>query len=311
MEQAEIALCLKARVACVTPQGVSLQDGRLLRGATVVCTIGNTTPAVIEHLDVPMERGRLLTQADMRLIDFANAWAIGDCAHIVNAYNHEPSPATGQFAERQGRQAAENIVRVVHGRPTRPFTFRPLGQLCAIGGHQAVAEGLGLRLSGCLAWVLWRGVYLLKLPSWSRRAKVGFDWAWELLFARDLAHPRAQPTERVSQAYYQPGEYIFRQGEPAMNFYAIERARSKSGTHRTGRRRPPSCTFSVREIFLGRWRSLMISRVVPASARVQPWKSWSWDDTSLRTSRVPWRPFVPCSSKSSKNAAAASGSSCP
>jgi NADH dehydrogenase len=223
MEQAGITLCLRARVACVTPEGVRLQDGRLLRGATVVCTIGNTTPAVIERLDVPKERGRLLTQADMRLLGCDNAWAIGDCAHIVNAYNHEPCPATGQFAERQGRQAAANIVRVVHGLPTRPFTFRPLGQLCAIGGHRAVAEVRGLRLSGFLAWVLWRGVYLLKLPSWSRRAKVGLDWAWELLFARDLAHPKAQPTDRISRAYYQAGDYIFRQGEPAMNFYAIER----------------------------------------------------------------------------------------
>jgi NADH dehydrogenase len=223
MEQAGIALCLQARVACVTPEGVGLQDGRLLRGATVVCTIGNATPAVIERLDVPKERGRLLTQADMRLLGVDNAWAIGDCAHIVNAYNHEPSPATGQFAERQGRQAAANIVRVIHGRPTRPFTFRPMGQLCAIGGHRAVADVRGLRLSGCLAWALWRSVYLLKLPSWSRRVKVGLDWAWDLLFARDLAHPKAQPTERISRAYYQPGDYIFRQGEPAMNFYAIER----------------------------------------------------------------------------------------
>jgi NADH dehydrogenase len=223
MEQAGIAVCLEARVACVTPEGVGLQDGRLLRGATVVCTIGTAPPAVIERLDVPKERGRLRTQADMRLIGCDNAWAIGDCAHIVNAYTHKPSPATGQFAERQGRQAAANIVRVVRGRPTRPFTFRPLGQLCAIGGHRAVAEVRGLRLSGFLAWLLWRGVYLLKLPSWSRRAKVGFDWVWDLLFARDLAHPRAQPTERISRAYYQPGDYIFRQGEPAMNFYAIER----------------------------------------------------------------------------------------
>ena len=223
MEQAGIALCLQARVACVTPEGVGLQDGRLLRGATVVCTIGNAAPAVIERLDVPKERGRLRTQADMRLLGVDNAWAIGDCAHIVNAYNHEPSPATGQFAERQGRQAAANIVRMIHGRPTRPFTFRPMGQLCAIGGHRAVADVRGLRLSGCLAWVLWRSVYLLKLPSWSRRVKVGFDWVWDLLFARDLAHPKAQPTERISRAYYQPGDYIFRQGEPAMNFYAIER----------------------------------------------------------------------------------------
>jgi NADH dehydrogenase len=55
------------------------------------------------------------------------------------------------------------------------------------------------------------------------RYHIGFDWVWDLLFARDLAHPRAQPTERISRAYYQPGDYIFRQGEPAMHFYAIER----------------------------------------------------------------------------------------
>ena len=223
MEGAGISLRLKTRVAWVTAEGVGLQDGQLLRGATVVSTIGHGAPPVIERLDVPKASGRLLTQADMRLIDRDNAWAIGDCAHIVNAYDHEPSPATGQFAERQGRQAAENIVRVVHGKPTRPFTFRPLGQLCSIGGHRAVADVLGLRLSGFLAWFLWRGIYLFKLPSWSRRAKVGFNWAWDLLFARDLAHPRAQQSERVARAYYQPGDCIFRQGDPALNFYVIEK----------------------------------------------------------------------------------------
>ncbi len=221
MERAGINLALNTRVQFVTPEGVGLLEGPFLRGATVVCTVGNTIPSVLERLEVPKTRNRLMTEPDMRLAGFDNAWAIGDCAHIINAYDQEPSPPTGQFAERQGRQAADNIVRVMRGEPTQPFRFKPLGQLCAIGGHHAVAELFGQRLSGFPAWFLWRGVYLAKLPSWSRRAKVGFDWAWDLVFPRDLAHPRTDPTERVSTAHYRPGNEIIREGEPALNFYII------------------------------------------------------------------------------------------
>lgn len=221
MEHAGIRVELNMRAAYVTPEGVGLQDSRLLRGATVVCTVGNTIPSVLERLDVPKERQLLLTEADMRIHGYPTAWAVGDCAHIINAYDNAPSPPTGQFAERHGQQVAENIARVMRGEPTRPFSFKPLGQLCAIGGHRAVAELFGVRLSGFLAWFLWRGVYLFKLPSWARRAKVGLDWAWDLVFPRDLAHPRTDLTERISTAHYQPGNFIFHQGAPALNFYII------------------------------------------------------------------------------------------
>jgi NADH dehydrogenase len=85
-----------------------------------------------------------------------------------------------------------------------------------------VAEILGIRLSGFPAWWLWRTVYLLKSPSWSRRIKVAFDWTWELLFPRDLAYPKVDKTERIARGHYRPGDYIFVEGEPATNFYVIE-----------------------------------------------------------------------------------------
>jgi len=142
---------------------------------------------------------------------------------VINALDGQPSPTTGQFAERQGRQGAQNIVRVLKGETTKAFFFKQLGELCSIGGHSAVADILGLHLSGFLAWFIWRGVYLFKVPTWARRVQVGFDWAWLLLFPRDLAHLRTQPTDRVSHAYYQPGDFIIRQDDPATNFYVIEK----------------------------------------------------------------------------------------
>jgi NADH dehydrogenase len=159
----------------------------------------------------------------MRLKGQDCAWAIGDCARIVNAFDGRACPPTGQFAQRQGRQVADNIVRAIHGRATRPFSFKPLGQLCAIGGRNAVAEIGGIRVSGFAAWFLWRGLYLMKLPSWSRRVKVGADWLWDLVFPRDLVNLKTDATERVSRAYFRPGDYVFREGDPALNFYAVEK----------------------------------------------------------------------------------------
>jgi NADH dehydrogenase len=221
MEQAGVTMRLNARVMLATGEGVGLKDG-FVRGGTIVCTIGSTTAPVVDRLDTPKEKGRILTDPDMRLRGRANAWAIGDCASILNAHDGQPSPPTGQFAERQGRQCAANIVRTLGGEPTRPFTFKVLGQLCSIGGQSAVAEMFGFKLSGFLAWFTWRGVYLFKLPSWSRRVQVGFDWAWLLVFPRDLSCIKTDVTERVSHAHYEPGDYIIRQGEPPSGFYVIE-----------------------------------------------------------------------------------------
>jgi NADH:ubiquinone reductase (H+-translocating) len=222
MEKVGVEVVLNTKAAAATPEGVGLQDGSLIRAATVVCTIGTTPARVVERLDVKKERGRIITDADMRVCGLQNVWALGDCAYITNAFNNEPSPPTAQFAERQGRQAAANIVRVLRHEPTQPFHFKPLGQLCSIGGHRAVAEMFGFRISGFLAWFIWRGVYLLKLPTWSRRIKVGLDWGWDILFPRDLGTFRTQHPQQLAGAYYRPGDIIYRQGEPANFFYAIE-----------------------------------------------------------------------------------------
>lgn len=222
MQKASITMMLNTRAVAATHEGIQLQDGRMLEGATVVCTIGTTTSPIVQRLDVPKEKGRIRTTADMRIEGQTNAWAVGDCALIVNAFDSKPSAPTGQFAERQGRQAALNLVRVLKGEPTQPFRFKALGQLCSIGGYEAVAEMLGMHVSGFHAWVMWRGVYLFKLPTWSRRIKVALDWAWDVLFPRDLSFLNTDTAQELTHAYYRPGDFIHRRGEFARVFSIIE-----------------------------------------------------------------------------------------
>src|SRR5882762_3320293 len=67
------------------------------------------------------------------------------------------------------------------------------------------------------------GVQTCALPiSWSRRIKVGLDWSWDVLFPRDLSFLNTDTTQQLTRAYYRPGDFIHRQGEPARVFSVIE-----------------------------------------------------------------------------------------
>ncbi len=80
---------------------------------------------------------------------------------------------------------ARNIRARLKGLPPRAFHFRSLGSLCVVGYHTACAEIKGFRFSGLFAWLLWRAVYLGKLPGFERKARVLVDWLLELFFPRD------------------------------------------------------------------------------------------------------------------------------
>jgi len=44
----------------------------------------------------------------------------------------------------------------------------------------------GVKFSGFIAWVLWRTVYLMKLPRLPKKLRVMLGWTLDLLFARDI-----------------------------------------------------------------------------------------------------------------------------
>lgn len=45
--------------------------------------------------------------------------------------------------------------------------------LVSLGWLKGVGVVFGIKISGLLAWLFWRGYYLMQLPSWDRRVRVG------------------------------------------------------------------------------------------------------------------------------------------
>jgi NADH dehydrogenase len=169
---------------------VQLTSGERIETDMIVCTVGTVTHPLIESLGLPLERGRLKTDPDMKVAGTANLWSIGDCSLVPNAHDGRPSPATAQFAMQQARQLAENFNRTFRGAATKPFYFRARGMLASIGHRNAVATIYGFKLSGFVAWFLWRGIYLAKLPTLSRKLEVAMNWACSIPFPPNVVQLR-------------------------------------------------------------------------------------------------------------------------
>jgi NADH dehydrogenase len=187
---------LNARAVRIDDRSVTLADGELIAAGTVISTIGTVPNPLLADLPFARDRGRLVTNADMSVPGHPGVWALGDCAAVPNMRDGKVSPPTAQFADRQARVLARNIAASLAGRPTRPFSYKPAGQLSSIGHNKAVAEMFGVRISGFVAWLLWRGVYLLKIPTLSRKARLFLEWNWAMFFPPDIAHLGFRRTRR-------------------------------------------------------------------------------------------------------------------
>ena len=194
---------LNARCARIDDRGVTLADGEMLPAGTVICTIGTAQPN-----DLGDCRCRRIAagsgRADMSVPGESGVWALGDCAAVPNASDGKISPPTAQFAERQARQLAANIARKARGEPTRPFSYKPVGQLSSIGHNHAVAEMFGIKLAGFVAWLMWRGVYLLKIPTLGRKSRLFLEWNWAMFFPPDISHLGYIRTRRMGPAEETP-----------------------------------------------------------------------------------------------------------
>jgi NADH dehydrogenase len=186
MTERGVTFRLKTRLKDAAPGRVMMSDGEV-EASTLVWTAGTAPNPVLKTLGVELDkRGALVTDETLLVKGQTDVWAIGDAAAIPNPKTGKSCPPTAQFAIREARQLAINIHARIHGRPAQPFTFEPLGALCVVGHHTACAEIKGLRFSGLFAWLMWRGIYLGKLPTFERKVRVLIDWVIELFFPRDI-----------------------------------------------------------------------------------------------------------------------------
>ena len=193
MEARGVTFRLNTRLTDANPGVVSVSDGEI-RAQTLVWTAGTGPNPLLKSLPVEKDkRGALVVGNTLELRGRPGVWALGDCAAVTDASSGKPCPPTAQFAVREAEVLAKNICAELRGGPKESFHFDSLGALCVVGHQTACAElaipfvrNKSVRFSGLFAWLLWRGIYLSKLPGLERKIRVLVDWTIELFFPRDI-----------------------------------------------------------------------------------------------------------------------------
>jgi NADH dehydrogenase len=193
MKERGVVFRLGTRLVDAQPGLVTLSDGQI-PAETLVWTAGTAPNPLIRTLGlVTTPRGAIVVESTLAITGHAGAWALGDCAAVIDSETKKPCPPTAQFALRQATTIARNISATLKGSHVRDFHFRSLGALCVVGHQTACAEltvpfvrARSLRFSGLLAWLIWRGIYVSKLPGLERKIRVLIAWTLELFFPRDI-----------------------------------------------------------------------------------------------------------------------------
>lgn len=125
--------------------------------------------------------GRVVVNPDCSVGNRNDVFVIGDLANLKGV-DGRPLPGLAPVAMQQGRYVADVIARRVRGeRPRGPFHYWDKGTMATIGRAKAVAESMGFRLSGYLAWLAWLFIHILYLARFENRVLVLFQWFWNYM----------------------------------------------------------------------------------------------------------------------------------
>lgn len=221
--------------------GVVLSDGSMLPSYTVVTTIGNGPSPFTQSLGLKMQRGRIETDPYLRVPPHDNVWSLGDVAAVPlmrrKGEEQRYAPPTAQFAVQEAKCLANNMARTIraaHKRKARlrPFSYKPKGALASIGNYRAVAQIMGVNISGFVAWFLWRGFYMALLPGHISRLRVALNWLLDYFIPRSIVQVEQSKQHSCRYIHLHKGTVLFRPNERVHGLYTVISGKMESRAQR-------------------------------------------------------------------------------
>ncbi len=130
----------------------------------------------LETDEIPKKFGRILVNNNLQIENYKNCFAIGDISVIEGM---EDLPITAQVAMQEGNHLANNLELLIQGKDPSPFKFKDNGEMISLGIGEASISGLGVTLSGKLAFEARRLIYASKFPDITESLRSASSWIFQ------------------------------------------------------------------------------------------------------------------------------------
>ena len=166
-----------------------------IRTMTLIWTAGVTPVNTIKRSMFKTDKGKVIINDYLEVQGFPGVFAVGDCALFLDPKTQRPFPPTAQIAESQAKTASKNLKALIKNSQKEKFVYHSKGQMAIIGKRSGIATLLGMNISGFWAWLIWRNVYLSKIPTFDKKFRVLLDWIIDLFFDRDISRLKLMKRE--------------------------------------------------------------------------------------------------------------------
>jgi len=171
---------------------VQLTTGDKFVTRSLIWCVGVRADPLVDGLDLPTNRGRLVVDEFMAVPGTPSVYACGDCAAVPDLTRPgQICGMTAQHAQRQGKLVARNVAASLGKGTAQPYKHHDLGFLVDLGGVAGAANPLHIPVSGPAANAITRGYHLAAMSG--NRLRVLTDWT-----LNGITHPESTSLQVIS-----------------------------------------------------------------------------------------------------------------
>ncbi len=181
LEKMGVTVLLDSPVKSLEEHRVEL-EGKTIEAENIVWAAGVEAPAITRNLGIETDKGgRIVVDTDLSVPGHPEVFVAGDLAHCIDQAGKRV-PGLCPSATQMGKHAAKVILDELAGKPGRDYPVRrqfryfDKGSMATIGRSRAVAESMGMKFDGFIAWLMWLFIHLLFLVGFRNRIAVLIQW---------------------------------------------------------------------------------------------------------------------------------------
>ena len=176
-----VHIWLNTKVLNYDSQFVQIEGNKNLPAKTVIWSAGVTANPVAGSSKEYISSMRIPVDEFNRVKGESVVFAVGDVAGMKTKEYPDSHPMVAQPAIQQGKHLAGNILNLIYKKPLIPFKYKDLGSMATVGRNKAVADIMGFKFGGRIAWIMWMGVHLFSLAGFRNKLVVFINWFWSYI----------------------------------------------------------------------------------------------------------------------------------